>query len=45
MLQAMERHQVKPVLDQVYPFAEYRKAYSRLEGGQQVGKVVIQIAE
>ncbi|OJJ07374.1 hypothetical protein ASPVEDRAFT_56777 [Aspergillus versicolor CBS 583.65] len=45
MLQAMERHQVKPVIDQVYPLAEYRKAYSRLEGGQQVGKVVIQIAE
>lgn len=45
MLQAMERHHVKPVIDQVYPFAEYRKAYSRLEGGQQVGKVVIKVAE
>ncbi|KAL4942548.1 hypothetical protein BDV06DRAFT_161826 [Aspergillus oleicola] len=45
MLQAMERHQVKPVIDQVYPFAEFREAYKRLEGGQQVGKVVIEIAK
>lgn len=45
MLQAMERHQVRPVIDQVYPFAEFRKAYERLEGGQQVGKVVIEIAK
>ncbi|RMJ20891.1 hypothetical protein PHISP_08238 [Aspergillus sp. HF37] len=45
MLQAMERHQVRPIIDQVYPFAEFREAYKRLEGGQQVGKVVIEIAK
>lgn len=45
MLQAMERHQVRPIIDQVYPFAEFNEAYIRLEGGQQVGKVVIEIAQ
>ncbi|KAJ9490382.1 hypothetical protein VN97_g2873 [Penicillium thymicola] len=45
MLQAMERHQVRPIIDQVYPFAEFHEAYKRLEGGQQVGKVVIEIAK
>ncbi|OGE46901.1 hypothetical protein PENARI_c092G10948 [Penicillium arizonense] len=45
MLQAMERHQVRPIIDQVYPFAEFREAYKRLEGGQQVGKVIIEIAK
>lgn len=45
MLRAMERHQVRPVIDQVYPFGEFREAYKRLEGGQQVGKVVIEIAK
>lgn len=45
MLQAMERHQVKPIIDQVFPFAEFHKAYERLESGQQVGKVVIEIAK
>jgi NADPH:quinone reductase-like Zn-dependent oxidoreductase len=45
MLQAMDAHKVRPVIDRVYPFAEYREAYRRLEGGQHVGKVVIQVAE
>jgi NADPH:quinone reductase-like Zn-dependent oxidoreductase len=45
MLQAMGRHEVRPVIDRVYPFAEYREAYQRLESGQQVGKVVIQLVD
>ncbi|KAG2026288.1 hypothetical protein GB937_001796 [Aspergillus fischeri] len=45
MLQAMERHQVRPIIDRVYPFAEFHEAYKRLEGGQQIGKVVIEIAK
>ncbi|EHA28080.1 alcohol dehydrogenase [Aspergillus niger ATCC 1015] len=43
MLAAMARHELRPVIDQVYPFAEYKEAYQRLESGQQVGKVVIEI--
>lgn len=45
MLQAMDTHKVRPIIDRVYPFAEYREAYRRLEGGQHVGKVIIQVAE
>ncbi|KAL3473727.1 hypothetical protein BJX99DRAFT_272142 [Aspergillus californicus] len=45
MLAAMARHEVRPIIDRVYPFAEYREAYRRLESGQQVGKVVIQVTE
>ncbi|GFG21576.1 zinc-type alcohol dehydrogenase-like protein C1773.06c [Aspergillus udagawae] len=44
MLRAMARHKVRPVIDRVYPFAEFREAYGRLETGQQVGKVVIEVA-
>lgn len=43
MLAAMARREVRPVIDQVYPLAEYREAYRRLESGQQVGKIVIQV--
>lgn len=45
MLQAMERHQVKPIIDQVYPFAAFRDAYKRVESGQQIGKVIIEVAK
>ncbi|KAL2837307.1 hypothetical protein BJY01DRAFT_221157 [Aspergillus pseudoustus] len=45
MLAAMERHEVHPIIDRVYHFAEYREAYRRLEAGQQIGKVVIQITD
>ncbi|GAB1195161.1 hypothetical protein APSETT444_004415 [Aspergillus pseudonomiae] len=43
MLTAMERHKIRPVVDRVYPFAEYREAYRRLETGQHVGKIVIEV--
>ncbi|KAK7421265.1 hypothetical protein QQZ08_010042 [Neonectria magnoliae] len=45
MLKAMGRHKVRPIIDRVYPFAEYREAYKRLEGGQQIGKVVIAVVD
>ncbi|KAL5337241.1 hypothetical protein BJX70DRAFT_409376 [Aspergillus crustosus] len=45
MLAAMARHEVHPIIDRVYPFSEYREAYQRLESGQQVGKVVIQVTD
>ncbi|KGE80109.1 hypothetical protein LW14_25145 [Rhizobium sp. H41] len=41
LLAAMSAHQMKPVIDQVFPFAEYRDAYRRLASGAMVGKVVI----
>ncbi|KAJ5955843.1 hypothetical protein N7501_010122 [Penicillium viridicatum] len=45
MLAAMAKHEVHPIIDRVYPFSEYREAYRRLESGQQVGKVVIQVTD
>lgn len=44
LLAAMAQHEVKPVIDRVYPFAEYREAYLRLASGSHVGKVVIDVA-
>jgi NADPH:quinone reductase-like Zn-dependent oxidoreductase len=43
LLAAMARSGVRPVIDQVFPFAEYRDAYRRLESGNHIGKVVIDL--
>lgn len=43
LLRAMALHEVHPVIDQVFPFAQYRAAYERLKTGDHVGKVVIDI--
>ncbi|KAL2795490.1 hypothetical protein BJX66DRAFT_301734 [Aspergillus keveii] len=45
MLAAMVTRETRPVIDRVYPFSEYREAYRRLESGQQVGKVVIEVTQ
>jgi NADPH:quinone reductase-like Zn-dependent oxidoreductase len=37
--------QLRPVVDRVFPLAEVRAAYERLERGEQLGKVVVEIAE
>lgn len=44
LLNAMDMHKVKPVIDQVFPFAEYKAAYQRIESGNHIGKVVIEVA-
>lgn len=44
LLAAMAQHKVHPVIDSVYPFADYRDAYRRLASGDHVGKVVIDVA-
>ncbi|MDO5622357.1 MAG: NAD(P)-dependent alcohol dehydrogenase [Paracoccus sp. (in: a-proteobacteria)] len=44
LLRAMALHEVHPVLDQVFPFADYQDAYHRLKSGEHVGKVVIDVA-
>ncbi|WP_435171307.1 zinc-dependent alcohol dehydrogenase family protein [Falsirhodobacter sp. 1013] len=44
LLAAMAQHDVHPVIDKVYPFADYRDAYRRLASGDHVGKVVIDVA-
>ncbi|KAI2782205.1 hypothetical protein F4815DRAFT_55020 [Daldinia loculata] len=44
MLRAMAAHHVRPIIDRVYPFAEYNKAYERLKSGNHIGKDVIDLA-
>lgn len=43
MNRAIETHQIRPVIDRVFPFDEAREAYRYLESGAHVGKVVIRI--
>jgi NADPH:quinone reductase-like Zn-dependent oxidoreductase len=43
MNQAIERHQLRPVIDRVFSFAGSRDALTHLESGLHFGKVVIRI--
>lgn len=43
VLSAMASVQMKPVIDSVFQFDDYQKAYERLASGQVVGKVVIEM--
>ncbi len=44
LLRAMAVTEVKPVIAQVFPFAEYNEAYRLLESGNFVGKIVVDVA-
>jgi NADPH:quinone reductase-like Zn-dependent oxidoreductase len=35
----------KPVIDQVFPLDNVRKAYDRMRSGQQTGKIIVSVAE
>lgn len=41
MLAAVERHQVRPVVSQVFPFAQAMEAFALMERGGQFGKIVL----
>ncbi len=41
MNQAMQQHQIKPIIDRVFPFTEAREAYAYLKSAAHFGKVVI----
>ena len=43
MLRAIELHDIHPVIDRVFPFAEAREAYRYLQSGAHFGKVVITV--
>ncbi|BCG74149.1 alcohol dehydrogenase [Mesorhizobium sp. 113-1-2] len=44
MLAAVGKHQLKPIIDRVFPFAEAREAYRHFMQGDVIGKVVIDCA-
>lgn len=39
MIAFMEKYQIRPVVDQVFPLEQYKEAFSRLETGKQLGKI------
>lgn len=43
MNQAIALHQIKPVVDKVFPFDEAQAAYRYLQSGSHFGKIVIQV--
>ncbi|WP_246048882.1 zinc-binding dehydrogenase [Brenneria rubrifaciens] len=43
LCQAVDRHQIKPVIDKVYDFSDARAAFTHLERGA-FGKIVIRIS-
>ncbi|HLO87724.1 MAG TPA: NAD(P)-dependent alcohol dehydrogenase [Nostocaceae cyanobacterium] len=43
MNQTIYQHQLKPIIDKVFPFAAAQAAYSYLKSGSHFGKVVIQM--
>ncbi|WP_193200446.1 zinc-dependent alcohol dehydrogenase family protein [Nostoc sp. MG11] len=43
MNQAMQKYQIKPIIDRVFPFAEAPEAYRYLKSAAHFGKVVIQL--
>jgi NADPH:quinone reductase-like Zn-dependent oxidoreductase len=42
MNRAIALHELKPVIDQVFPFTEAREAFSMMESGGHFGKIVIE---
>ena len=43
MLDLLESRNVKPVIDQVFPFEKFDEAFQRMEKSDQFGKIVLQI--
>jgi NADPH:quinone reductase-like Zn-dependent oxidoreductase len=43
MNSAIERHLLRPVIDQVFPFAQAREAMKHMESGAHFGKIVIRL--
>lgn len=41
MLQLVKEHQLKPILDQVFPFEQAVEAFDRMKEGRQFGKLVL----
>jgi zinc-binding alcohol dehydrogenase/oxidoreductase len=39
MVQLIEKHQIRPILDQMFPLEQYDEAFTRLEQAAQLGKI------
>ncbi|SFH88855.1 zinc-binding dehydrogenase [Pisciglobus halotolerans] len=45
MLSFAEKHQIHPIIDHVFAFNEYRKAFETMENAEQHGKIVLAIGK
>ncbi|WP_065411725.1 zinc-binding dehydrogenase [Pseudobacillus wudalianchiensis] len=45
MLKFVEMHELKPIIDTVYPLSEFEQAFKRLEEAEQLGKICFSIPE
>lgn len=45
MLDFVNKHQIHPVLDQVFSMEEAEKAFDRMKNGQQLGKIVVMVKD
>ncbi|MBV8903174.1 MAG: NAD(P)-dependent alcohol dehydrogenase [Acidobacteriia bacterium] len=43
MSRAMEAHQIRPIVDEIFPFDHANEALARLESGTHFGKIVIRV--
>jgi zinc-binding alcohol dehydrogenase/oxidoreductase len=44
MLRFVNEHEIVPVIDEVFPFAEAVQAFAKMEAGTQVGKLVVEVS-
>jgi zinc-binding alcohol dehydrogenase/oxidoreductase len=45
MLQFIEKHQIKPVLDQAIRLEQFEQAFDKIENAAQWGKIAFKISE
>jgi NADPH:quinone reductase-like Zn-dependent oxidoreductase len=43
MIRAMEAHEIRPIIDEIFPFAHANEALAKLESGTHFGKIVIRL--
>lgn len=41
MIQFIEHHSIKPIIDQVYPLSETVQAFKRMNQGEQFGNIAL----
>jgi NADPH:quinone reductase-like Zn-dependent oxidoreductase len=43
MCRAIDQHQIRPVVDRVYPWTEFKAAFEAMRAGEHFGKIVLQL--
>ena len=45
MIAFSEKHTIRPLIDKVYDFEDYQKAFERLREAKQTGKIILKVAD